>query len=93
MPPEVKGLKFIEMGVRPEHFQADSGRDGMQVQVTLVENLGMNYLVSAVLPEGQQEFRLLMNAPCPAVGDMIQLSVAPENIHWFHPETGMRLTP
>ena len=90
IPSEAEGLTAIELGIRPEHFQANTA-EGISAQVTLVENLGMNSLVSAVMPETQREFRLLMNAPCPAIGETIKLSVSSEHLHWFHPETGLRL--
>ncbi len=92
-PPQADpSLKTITVGIRPEHLSLTSG-DGIKVQaeVTLVEHLGMNHLVTARLFDSAQELRALVTAPCPTVGETIHLGCDPGHLHWFHPETGLRL--
>ena len=92
-PPHVgEALNAITLGIRPEHLYLTAS-DGIRVQatVTLVEHLGMNQLVTAEMIESGQEVRALVTAPCPSVGDTIHLGCDVEHLHWFHPETGLRL--
>ncbi|GAB4470545.1 MAG: ATP-binding cassette domain-containing protein [Elainellaceae cyanobacterium] len=84
----------INLGIRPEQVQISPAREdgGLMAQVTLVEPLGRETLVRAVLPGVARPISLLA-APEQAVrvGDRLSLQFDEQALFWFDPETGDRL--
>lgn len=88
----------VVLGVRPEDLRLATEGDSLRFpgQVFLVENLGMQNLLSVRLssPENQSdetEVRSLLPADIDWGGDDIELAVSPERLHWFDVESGDRL--
>ncbi|WP_067677119.1 ABC transporter ATP-binding protein [Nocardia miyunensis] len=77
-------------GIRPEHLRLEPGSADIRGTVSMVENLGSEELVHFSI--GEQS--LCVRVPRPAgvsVGDRIGATVAPERVHLFDPESGLRL--
>jgi len=88
-PPGVRGP--VMLGLRPEHLVPDP--DGpLSMQVLLAEPLGANTLLHGALAGGQS-----FTASLPGVhragarGEVLRLSIPPENMHLFDPRSGRRL--
>ncbi|MFF3572867.1 ABC transporter ATP-binding protein [Nocardia jiangxiensis] len=80
----------VVAGIRPEHLHLEHGSTDISGTVTMVENLGSEELVHISIGE----LSLCARVPRPAgvsVGERIGARVAPERIHLFDPESGMRL--
>jgi sn-glycerol 3-phosphate transport system ATP-binding protein len=81
----------VKLGLRPEHMRQDeSGLIEMSVQLS--EPLGANTLLHGKLTATGDDF----TASLPGVhrsdgGDVIRLSMSPDEMHFFDPETGGRL--
>jgi multiple sugar transport system ATP-binding protein len=95
----------IVLGIRPEHIQIAKPEDPTSIggRVTLVENLGMHYLVSVDIhnsrsrsvghPESpiDQILRVLIPSDRNWNSEEIALTLPPKHIHWFDIETGNSL--
>lgn len=88
----------ITLGIRPEHVELASSEQNsrnpvVQGKVVLVENLGMNELVS-VRVQGAENLtlRALIPSDRPWRQEEIGLMLPAEHIHWFDAESGDRLT-
>jgi multiple sugar transport system ATP-binding protein len=84
----------LDLGIRPEHLQVGAGGD-LTVRVTLVEPLGREILLRAVLPEGP-DLGLNLQVPIAQavqLGDVLSLRFDPEQICLFDPVGGDRLYP
>jgi multiple sugar transport system ATP-binding protein len=86
----------IVLGIRPEHVRLATPSDSqtMAGQIVLVENLGMNTLISVRVESGNQNpitVRLLLPADQPTGGDRLTLALPAEHIHWFDAETHDRI--
>jgi multiple sugar transport system ATP-binding protein len=84
----------VELGIRPEHVQIGTEGD-LEVQVTLVEPLGREILLRAVLPDAPE---VVLNLQVPIVqevrvGDRLSLRFDPDRICLFDPGCGDRLHP
>ncbi len=87
------------LGVRPEHFSVSvPATKNLPVQVDLVENLGNDSFVSVRLAEsgasGQTDNYLQVRVPPERlinVGDELWLSLIPDKIHFFDPETDLAI--
>jgi multiple sugar transport system ATP-binding protein len=80
------------VGVRPEHLTiSPEGR--LQVKVTLVEQLGHEIHVSAVVPLGETKvvIRMAAGADAPVEGSEIRLDAWAHRRHHFDPDTGKRV--
>ena len=79
------------LGVRPEH--ALISEQGWPVQVEVVEMLGAERLVHARL--GPQSIIVRTDAGLvPAVpGQSLHVQAAPGQVHWFDPQTRLRIDP
>ena len=82
----------VMIGVRPEHMQPDPAGP-LRLNVRMAEPLGANTLLHGRLDGSDEDFV----ASLPGVhrpetfGHAIDLSIAPELVHLFDPETGARL--
>lgn len=85
----------IVLGIRPEHIQiADSESEDLNTihgRVSLVENLGMHYLVSVEIHNNRSIatiLRVLIPSDRSWNRDSLSLTLPPQHIHWFDPNTG-----
>jgi multiple sugar transport system ATP-binding protein len=84
----------VDVGVRPESFQLSTEPTGLQMDVRLVEELGADaYLHGTTQHDGNPHpvvVRVDGRRP-PVMGSTVNLSVRADEVHLFHPETGVRL--
>lgn len=85
----------VVLGVRPEdvHLAQPEYKQTIQGRIFLVENLGMQNLIS-VRVKGTESMRIraLIPANMTWEGEEVSLSIAPQAIHWFDINTGDRLS-
>jgi multiple sugar transport system ATP-binding protein len=81
------------MGIRPEdvHLAQPEDRLTIQGRIFLVENLGMQNLISVRVQGSDLKIRALLPANQIWEGEEVTLSVAPQAIHWFDVKTGDRI--
>jgi multiple sugar transport system ATP-binding protein len=102
-PPDV-GAKLqpnqlVELGIRPEHVAVELGggdlSGSLAAQVTVVEPLGREILLRAVLPDVPEVMLNLQVSIDQAVrpGDRLSLRFDPERVCLFDPGCGDRLYP
>lgn len=94
IPPQVGPLSKVILGIRPEHVRLVQPSDSQVIrgQVRLVENLGMNDLLTIQIEGGENVFLRALLAPEQSWGDrQISLALPPTAIHWFDAQTGERL--
>jgi multiple sugar transport system ATP-binding protein len=95
--PELSAIPSeIVVGIRPEHLRLAQAGEPFTIRgrVFLVENLGMHSLVSLRVsnPEGEPLIvRALLDPGHTWQHQELQLSVSPEQIHWFDVASGARL--
>ena len=92
----VAGRERIVVGVRPEDLViAGEGQDGIDLEVDLVEVLGADAYVHAhALDEDGARLDLTVRTDGrrhPAVGDRIRVRPTARHLHFFDPETELRL--
>lgn len=78
----------VLVGVRPEHIRV--GSEGICGTVELVERLGTEQILS-VTASGQRWQVRLPSTDDFSLGQIVNLSVEPNDLHGFDPETGERL--
>jgi sn-glycerol 3-phosphate transport system ATP-binding protein len=80
----------LVLGVRPEHVEWD-GRGSWQLPVDVVETLGAERLVYCRL--GTQLFTVRIDGtlPAPAPASSARLALVAERLHWFDPDTTVRV--
>jgi multiple sugar transport system ATP-binding protein len=83
------------VGVRPEHLRIDPEGE-LAAEVTLVEHLGHEVLVTVAVgePDGERRravVRLDAAAPDPGAGAVVRLTAAPQHRHRFDPVTHRRI--
>jgi multiple sugar transport system ATP-binding protein len=89
--------KQVVMGIRPEHValaQTETAQAAtVQGKLFLVENLGMQNLISVQVPHQQSQIRLRALLPTDQRwdGEVVTLALPLNAIHWFDVETGDRL--
>ena len=83
----------IVMGIRPEdvHLAKPEDKLTIQGQIFLVENLGMQNLISVRVQGSELKIRALLPANQIWEGEEVTLSMVPQSIHWFDMKTGDRL--
>jgi multiple sugar transport system ATP-binding protein len=84
----------IVLGIRPEDVNLAKPEDRLTIQgrIFLVENLGMQNLISVrVKGSDSVTVRALLPAHQTWEGEEVTLSIAPQAIHWFDVKTGDRL--
>jgi multiple sugar transport system ATP-binding protein len=93
--------QHVELGIRPEHLYLsepylegpDQGQ--IQVKITLVEPLGRENLIRAVvIGDETQSLNLITPGQevCPSFGDQLTVNFNLDNLHFFNPSQGQRLT-
>lgn len=85
----------LTLGIRPEHLTIGvPAPKNLQVRVDLVEALGNETYLSATLLESAIAYPLQVRIPPDKVvriGDRLWLSLMPEKIHFFDPQTGIAI--
>ncbi|HIK04135.1 MAG TPA: ABC transporter ATP-binding protein [Trichormus sp. M33_DOE_039] len=90
------------LGIRPEHLNVGvPATKNFQVEVDLVENLGNDAFIAAKLVDQQPQFAhstnpLQVRVPperLVSVGEELWLSLTPEKIHFFDPDTELAIFP
>lgn len=87
------GQKF-NLGIRPEHIQihptsAQNDRDCLVVEVDLVEPLGRETLIKAIVPGSNIRLNLLTDAHCPSrEGDRLTVKFDPAHLFVFDVNNG-----
>ena len=81
----------LSIGIRPEHLVVDSvNRNGLEGVIDVIEPMGAEKLVW--IRQGEQVLCARLDTGfSQKVGDSVWLSAAPQNIHVFDRETGVRL--
>jgi multiple sugar transport system ATP-binding protein len=88
------GASTVTLGFRPEALRVAGQGEGFPLRVDLVEELGADAYVYGTSQLGDTEQQVVVRVSAgqePEIGDTIYLSINPEEIHVFHPETGARL--
>lgn len=93
LPPSIAVPEQIVLGIRPEHIQIAAAADLNVIggRVTLVEHLGMHYLVSVQIQSANsvaQIVRTLIPSDRAWPSEVISLQLPPERLHWFDVRTG-----
>ena len=78
------------MGVRPEHADLDAGGN-WPLKVELMEMLGAERLIHGHLGGVLFTLRIDTTQVPPRSGDIVNLHVPPEHLHWFDSSTGQRV--
>jgi multiple sugar transport system ATP-binding protein len=91
-----QGQRF-NLGIRPEHIQIASSMTHLTVEVTVVEPLGREILVRAMLPsenQGKATVLSIQMSPTsrPRVGDRLPLQLDLNHLYIFDPTTGKNLS-
>ncbi len=83
--------QLVLLGIRPEHFVVSApAPNNLQVTVELIEALGNETLVAAEFDQAHLQVRIPPDVLVKA-GDQLSLSIMPEKLHLFDPETGLSL--
>lgn len=80
----------IVLGIRPEDVRLSKGQAQMKGRVDLVEELGKEKLVSVKIDGSDVTVRSLCSTEQP-LSERIALSLPPDRLHWFDPQSGDRL--
>ncbi|MEW6492679.1 MAG: ABC transporter ATP-binding protein [Cyanobacteriota bacterium] len=83
----------IVLGLRPEdvHLAKPEDRLTIQGRIFLVENLGMQNLISVQVKGSELRIRALLPANQAWEGEDVTLSMSPQAIHWFDVQSGDRI--
>ncbi len=83
----------IVMGLRPEdvHLAQPEDRLTIQGRIFLVENLGMQNLISVQVKGSDLRIRALLPANQAWEGEDVTLSISPQAVHWFDVQSGDRI--
>lgn len=86
--------RSLTLGIRPEHLTlSPPAPKNLPVQVDLVEALGNDtYLSVSLTGESMLQVRVPPDQFV-HIGDQLWLSIVPEKIHLFDPQTGMAIRP
>ncbi|MSO37862.1 MAG: ABC transporter ATP-binding protein [Acidimicrobiia bacterium] len=80
---ERSGAKTVVLGVRPEHLRPAT-EGGLVATVAVIESLGHERHVDCRLADGQMVIsRLSSSEPAPLVGERVNLTVDPLELHIF----------
>ncbi len=94
--------RTLILGIRPEHLIVGvPATKNLPVKVDLVENLGYDSYISVRLMESGQQNALAVNSlqvrvppdRVIRVGEELWLSLTPEKLHFFDPETELAIYP
>lgn len=85
----------LTIGIRPEAFEIASGDEGMNMEITLVEELGSDAYLhgrpAGVTGDDIVVARVTTRRP-PRAGEKVHLQVDPADIHVFSDATGERIS-
>lgn len=90
------------LGIRPEHLSLSvPATKNLPVQVDLVENLGNDAFITATLIDDESRFAQITNPlqvrvppeRLVSVGEQLWLSLTPDKIHFFDPDTELAIFP
>jgi multiple sugar transport system ATP-binding protein len=83
----------IVIGLRPEdvHLATPEDRLTIQGRIFLVENLGMQNLISVRVRGSELRIRALLPADQRWESEDVSLSISPQDIHWFDVQSGDRI--
>ncbi|BAU84970.1 ABC transporter ATP-binding protein [Streptomyces laurentii] len=92
-----KGDTTVTVGVRPEHFDiaGATSKDGLAVQVNVVEELGSDGFVYGTTRVGGEDKELVVRVggrEVPAKGSTLQVTPRAAELHVFSTSTGERLS-
>jgi multiple sugar transport system ATP-binding protein len=99
LPIGITSPKQVVLGIRPEHVALARTETPqvatVQGKIFLVENLGMQNLISVQVPHQQSQIRLRALLPTDQKwdGETVTLALPLDTIHWFDVETADRLNP
>jgi multiple sugar transport system ATP-binding protein len=84
----------VVMGIRPEDVHLAQPEDKLTIQgrIFLVENLGMQNLISVQVKGSELKIRALLPINQRWEGEEVTLAIAPQAIHWFDIKTGDRIS-
>ncbi|MEO6879932.1 MAG: sn-glycerol-3-phosphate ABC transporter ATP-binding protein UgpC [Mycobacteriaceae bacterium] len=91
------GLSTVTVGVRPESFLLSTDGTGIKLTTAVVEELGADAYVHGHLPGDDALHSTSVVARfdgrvSPRAGETILVTVRPDEVYTFHPDTGARLT-
>jgi len=97
---KVGNEKTLMLGIRPENFSLGEGREGIGIDVAVVEELGADAFVYGTLSgmnddeklTAQQVVGRISSRNPPHRGTTIRLNVDPAHVHVFSAATGARLS-
>jgi sn-glycerol 3-phosphate transport system ATP-binding protein len=90
------GGRALQLGVRPEHLEiCEASQALLAPQVDFIELLGSDSLVYGHVGGGKEGPRVAarLHASVTARDGSLPLRFAPENLHFFDPESGKRIEP
>jgi len=91
----VKGFdgKPVKLGIRPEHLEITPGAEGaLPLTVTLVEHLGADTLLHGHFGNDETDLTLRQSGTHLAkAGEVLPITITPNHIHLFDPETEKRI--
>jgi multiple sugar transport system ATP-binding protein len=93
LPPLPTPPSQIVLGLRPEDVNLAKPDDRLTLEgrIFLVENLGMQNLISIRVKGSEARIRALLPANQGWEGEDITLSISPQAIHWFDVKSGDRI--
>jgi sn-glycerol 3-phosphate transport system ATP-binding protein len=80
----------LTLGVRPEHAEL-SAQGAWPLRVEMLEMLGAERLVYGRLGTAAFTLRIEATLTPPKPGDVVQMHVQPQHLHWFDSSTGQRV--
>lgn len=83
----------ITLGIRPEDIKlgTPTDEDAIEGTIFLIEDLGKEKLVSVKVNQSEETLRLMIPADQTWEGEVVNLILSPQQIHWFNTETGDRI--
>jgi multiple sugar transport system ATP-binding protein len=83
----------IVLGIRPEDVHLAKPEDQLTIQgrIFLVENLGMQNLISVQVKGSDARIRALLPINQRWEGEEVTLSMSPQSVHWFDIQSGDRI--
>lgn len=95
------GEKKVIFGIRPEHIEVSEAKTGLNAVITAVEHLGNECIIYGTLGKKEEEFTMAdsgrnvivktIESQKYNVGDVINLSVMEDKVHFFDAETEITL--
>jgi ABC-type sugar transport system ATPase subunit len=93
LPPSAARLKTIILGQRPEHLRLSpqGSETGLTGAVEHVENLGHEMILTLSTAIGPMVLREARTGSAPSLGQSVQLSLDPNQVHLFDPASEERI--